>query len=387
MVSEPRFAVRSAIPTRGPWLPLAAATVAVVFVLAAARLILHAEHTTGWGFDFRAYYAAALRLVASGTPYQLETLIGPFRPGPAGLYLYTPAPALLVEPFTWLGPDVAVFAWLVVRMALVVATCLLMPVPRWVKLAALAVAVVSAQFLYDLDLGNVSLIVTFFAVVAWRWLDKPLSGISIAAALTIRPAMGVVWLWWIARRQWTAVAWTVLGFAAVVLASLPFLGVDPWLQYVIVLRHVSDVVGVANNLDLGSTALGLGFPEPVANLFLVGGYALAITAIVFGLRRDREIGFAITLMATLLLSPLLWDHYLTNLIVPGALLAARGRRWGVLLPLLGWLPLELLPIAAICGMFLPFLAQDQGEAALDLARHQTEPVANVDASPSGTAGA
>ena len=68
-----------------------------------------------------------------------------------------------------------------------------------------------------------------------------------------------------------------------------------------------------------------------------------IGALILSLRRDREISYAVTLMATLLLSPLLWDHYLTNLIVPAALLAARGRRLGVLLPLLGWLPLVLLP--------------------------------------------
>src|SRR4051794_21216782 len=87
------------------WVPLALATGGVILVLVAWTTILGAEHTAGWGFDFRAYYDAAQRLVATGSPYQALTLTTPFRPGPAGLYLYTPVAALLVVPLTWVGPD------------------------------------------------------------------------------------------------------------------------------------------------------------------------------------------------------------------------------------------------------------------------------------------
>ena len=58
-------------------------------------------------YDFDAYYDAALRLMATGTPYQAETLDGPFRPGPYGLYLYSPPLALLFVPLTWLGEHAA----------------------------------------------------------------------------------------------------------------------------------------------------------------------------------------------------------------------------------------------------------------------------------------
>jgi hypothetical protein len=278
-------------------------------------------------------------------------------------------------PLTWLGQEGATLTWLLIRLGLLVGACALMPVPRWVKLATLGVSLISSQFLLDLNLGNVSTIVTFFAVVAWRWLDRPVGGLAIAASVTVRPAMGVIWLWWIVRRQWVAVTWTVIGGAAIFLASLPFVGLDPWLQFVTVLRNLSDVNGVLRNLGLGSTALALGLSEPVANLVLIGGYVLAIGAILLSLRRDREISFSVTLMATLLLSPLMWDHYLTNLIVPGALVAARGRRWGVLLPLLGWLPLLLLPAVTIVGMLVPFLAPDRGEASLGLGPDKGDPVA------------
>src|SRR5947208_16918057 len=106
------------VPDLEWWVPLALMIGGGIVVLIGATVILGAQHTAGWGFDFRAYYDAALRFAASGTPYQDETLLGPFQPGPAGLYLYTPVPALLIVPLTWLGPSAATLAWLFIRLGL-----------------------------------------------------------------------------------------------------------------------------------------------------------------------------------------------------------------------------------------------------------------------------
>jgi hypothetical protein len=96
----------------------------------------------------------------------------------------------------------------------------------------------------------------------------------------------------------------------------------------------------------------------VARLALFGGYAAAIAAILLGLRRDREVGFMMTLGASLLLAPLMWDHYLAALVLPAALLAQRGRPIGLLLPLLTWLPAEALPVVALAATYLPLWARD-----------------------------
>src|SRR6266568_648091 len=102
-------------------------------VLAAAAVINLGS--PGWGYDFRAYYDAALRLVASGSPYQPETLAGPFRPGPSGLYLYSPLPALALVPLTALAPVGATVFWEALRIAVLALTCALLPVSRNVRLA------------------------------------------------------------------------------------------------------------------------------------------------------------------------------------------------------------------------------------------------------------
>ena len=104
------------------------------------------------------------------------------------------------------------------------------------------------------------------------------------------------------------------------------------------LRNVSDVTGVFRNFDLGSSVLLLGGPPWAASLALYAGYAIAGGAMLFSLRRDRELSYVVTVMATLLVAPLLWDHYLTMLLLPAAFLASRGRRGRLLLPLLCWAP-------------------------------------------------
>ncbi len=331
----------------------------------------------GWAYDFHAYYDAAVRLVATGTPYQAETLGGPFRPGPFGLYLYSPPLAILFVPMTWLGEQAAVMAWLILRVGVLALTCALMPVSTPIRLASLGVASLSAPFLFDLNLGNVSLIVTFFAVLVWRWLDKPIGAIALAASLTLRPTMAIVCGWWLLRGWWRPVAWTAAAAAVIVLATLPFVGVDRWLEYITVLRNVSNVTGVRSNVDLGSSVLLLQGPAWAATLALYAGYALAAVAVLVSLRRDRELSYVVTVMSSLLLAPLLWDHYLTMLLLPAAFLASRGRPWALALPLLCWLPVMIavwlpqarpfaeavLPYVAIVGLLLPFAARDRGEPA------------------------
>ena len=350
--------------------PLALGLAAFGLLVLSLAISTWIGRSPGWAYDFHAYYDAALRLIASGTPYQAETLGGPFRPGPYGLYLYSPILAALFVPLTWLGEQGAILVWLAVRVAALALTCALMPIPRRLRLATFGVAALSAPVLFDLDLGNVSLLVTFAAVLVWRWLDRPLSGVALAAALVVRPLMALIAGWWLVRGVWRPVAATVAAFGAIVLLSLAWLRLDVWLQWLTVLRNVGDVTGVKANVDLGSAVLLLGGSAGLAQVALYAGYGIAAVAVLLSLRRDRELSYVVTLMATLLVSPLLWDHYLTNLLVPAAFLAARGRWWGLALPLLCWAPTLLValvpstrPVAeallapiAVAGVLLPFLA-------------------------------
>ena len=89
--------------------------------------------------------------------------------------------------------------------------------------------------------------------------------------------------------------------------------------------------------------------NPGRRLAYLLGAGIGVAVIVVASRRDASAGYVATVGASLLLAPLLWAHYLVGLLLPAALLADRGRRWGLLLPLLGWLPEPLLPLVALAA--------------------------------------
>ena len=351
-----------AIPER--WRPLLVAGFLFGAIAWLAYSLYDLAGSTAWGYDYAAYHAAAERLVETGSPYQAHTLAGPFRPGPFGLYLYSPVPAALLVPLTSHSPAGATWLWLALHIVVLGLSCALMPVPVRTRLLVFAVACLSWPVLRDLVLGNVSLLVTFLAVVGWRFLDRPAGAAAIAVSLALRPTMGLLLGWWLIRGRWRPLLWAIGVALLLVLFSLPVVGLRGWLEYMTVLRNLTDFEAVVRNLAFGELFELLGAPAPVVLAATLASYGLAAAAVVLSLRRDRELSYVVTLGATLLLSPLLWDHYLTNLLVPAAFLAGRGRWLGLALPLVCWLPPEsAFSLIAMAGLLLPFLAADRGQPA------------------------
>ena len=162
---------------------------------------------------------------------------------------------------------------------------------------------------------------TFLAVVAWRFVDRPLSALAVALAASLRPTMAIFVVWWLVRRQWRPIAWTVIAGLALVLITLPFVGIAGWNDYLTLLQP-GQLRGGFRNFALGALASRAG-ARVVLQAALFVGYAVAGVAVALS-ARDRDVSFVVTLGATLLLSPLLWDHYMTNLLVAGGFLASRG---------------------------------------------------------------
>ena len=163
-----------------------------------------------FGYDFSAYYDAANRLIATGTPYQPElTLSGPFLAGPKGLYLYSPLPAIVVLPLTGLPFHDAATVYVALQLLAVIAICLLMPVSWTVRFAILAIACLAPPVDQDLNLGNISLLMTLAGVVAWRFMDRPIAAAAITVSAALRPTMALVGGWWLLRGRWRLIGWMV----------------------------------------------------------------------------------------------------------------------------------------------------------------------------------
>ncbi len=340
----------------GAWAGPAAAVAAV----AVAVWLVMVYGSIGWGFDFQSYMLAAERLGRGEPIYLAWMLTGPFRPGPFGLYLYAPPLAVVTLPLTALSSLAATDVWFILHAGLFVAACALMPVPRRTRLLVFAVGALSEPVLTDFLLGNVSLVIMFLAVIGWRWLDRPPGSVALAFAMSLRPTMGIFLAWWIVRRQWRPLAWAFCTGAVLIVASLPFTGTGAYADYLRMLLHLSDMAGVPNNVDLGSTALSLGAGPALAAALVAVGFGVAIGAVAVSLRRDRDVSYMVVFGATLLLSPLLWDHYLVDLLLPTAFLAGRGRTWALGLPLLAWLPGPIAPLLAVAATILPLIAVGDG---------------------------
>jgi hypothetical protein len=312
----------------------------------------------GFAYDFAAYDLAARRL-AAGQPLYPPGIAEAYNAGAyANLYLYAPPLAVALIPLTVLSSAVAADAWFFARIALLVAGCAILPVRREVRIATFGIAALSFPVLYDLNLGNLSIVIFALSALIWRERDRPLASIALAAILTVRYGFAIVLVGWLVRRRFQAIGWTIAAGLVIALATLPIVGVGGWLDYMTNLRSLRDISTGPHNLTLGSTALALGLSADLRPVLVLAGIALSLVTTVFAaLRRDAETALVVSLAAAILFAPFFHPHYLVELLIPAAFLAGRGHWWALALPLLGWLPGELLPLVAIAGMALPLVAR------------------------------
>jgi hypothetical protein len=209
-------------------------------------------------------------------------------------------------------------------------------------------AAVSFPVLLDLNLGNISVVVFALSVFAWRLLDGPLAALIHAALVAIRFPFGAFFVLWLVQRRFRMIVFTIVAGLGLIVASLPIVGLGTYRDYVTILTGLPDISTGLHNFSLKSTALSIGLPAEVAQFGTLAGVLVGVAAIAFaGRRRDADVAFVVTTTASVLTAPFLHPHYLVMLLLPAALLADRGRYWGLVLPLLGWLPSELLPLVVL----------------------------------------
>lgn len=157
------------------------------------------------GVDARAYWAVDL-----AHPYANSGV------GVVSTYLYSPAFAQALAPFTLLPFPVFLALWMAVSVAVLV--WLVRPWP-W------ALAILALPIIYELMVGQVHLFIAAAIVIGFRY-----PGAWVLPILTkITPGMGL--LWFPIRREWRAFA-IALGSTLVVVAVSVLLSPGAWADWI-----------------------------------------------------------------------------------------------------------------------------------------------------------
>jgi Glycosyltransferase family 87 len=287
-------------------------------------------------FDLDVFLRAGDHVLAGQSPYpNPETFAGESN------YVYPPVLALLMMPFSALPEHDAVTLYMLLSIAAIIVAIRLLGVRDWrCYVLALFFPVVHESLRH----GTVGSFLILLLALLWRYRDRTVvAGTAVAFAVVLKLFLWpfVLWLALTRRVRGAAVAVTAgVGLAVASWAAIGFAGLAdyPRLLGLLVDKEADSsfsVVAVGNRLGLP--------PRGADLLALAAGTSLlwlaARTVQSRGRSRFEQDRMSLTLVlaASLALTPILWLHYLSLLVVPIAL--ARPR-----LSPLWFTPFALLPM-------------------------------------------
>ena len=303
--------------------------------------IAMATGTVTLGYDFSFYWKAAWQLLDGQPIYSATQLTTPYAPQGQQGFLYPPPSAAFAIPFAALSSSTWTPGYLVwIAFGLAVAVVTIYAVSRAERLAARFEVLRGAGWLLlvgaflampavltELINGNVHLLL--FALLGVGWLGvrrgdargDAIGGAAVGLAALVKIFPGVVILWFALTRRWRAVGWAFGAALAASVVTLPVTGVQAWLDYPAVLLHMDAPVdptwSVAPTTWL-TAALGFQLARTIVTL---AGLGVVVAA---ARRLDARSGYGVAVLIGLLITPILWSHYLTIATLPLLLGLAGG---------------------------------------------------------------
>lgn len=334
----------------------------VTFAAGVASTVAVAGDTLG--YDFQAYVAAAERLLRAAPLYDPTVDVA----GPFAIYLYPPPFAVAFIPLALFPDALGLWIWIVGCIAMTAAAIALLPVSRDVRWVVLLLAGLDWPVVYAIKLGQVGPLLLLVFAIGWRLLRSDAGvGVVGAAGALIKVQPALVFGWALLTRRPRAFVVGIVVAAAAVAVTLPVVGIAAWVDYVDLLGSISEPVTTPHNMTVGAVMFQAGVSESVANSAQIVGLATALAVWVFAaLRRPAEVSFLTTVVASQLLSPLLWDHYAILLLLPVAWLLQQRHWWAAAIPLATSLPLlAVTPPATYPLLFFVALVAPVAIATVD----------------------
>lgn len=306
----------------------------LTFVVVVGATLAVAGETLG--FDFLAYHQAAVRLLDGQPLYDTSfEATGGF-----GLFYYPPTFAPLILAFGLLPATTAVWAWTAILLGSFALGTAILPVTRTVRWWVVLLAGLSWPFTYAVKLGQVGPILFFLFAIGWRWLDDPIRlGASAALGTAIKLQPAIIFVWAALTRRWTALAVGAVVLGGLAVAATLLAGTGAWSDFFSLVRQVGDPITTPHNFTPGAIAYQLGVSAEIASLIQLACTVIVVGSVVVAARwATAEASYLVAVIASQLLSPILWDHYAMLLLLPVAYLCAAGRWWALLIPLVTAVP-------------------------------------------------
>jgi len=279
--------------------------------------------------DFGYVFLPAANAVRHRTPLYMspDEFVGP----PQVPYAYPPALAIALTPLTFLpqhlrGSFVPGVVFSLVLLASMVGGLLLLGVRDW---RCYPVVLLWPVTLESIEYGAVGPLLVLLVAVGWRFRHRASGGAAIGGAVAVKLFLWPLVLWLGLTRRLAAAATAIAVAGILVLGSWAVVGFDGLVDYPELLRKLVQfeagnsysALAVLETVGLSQTVSRI--LVTLAGIVLLGAaYRAATSASAPSGERDRR-SLTLALAAAIVLTPILWLHYLVLLAVPIALARPR----------------------------------------------------------------
>jgi alpha-1,2-mannosyltransferase len=245
-------------------------------------------------------------------------------------------PAVVVWPFALLAAlpqPVAIAVYFTVCAFAVIAATIFSPTrDRWIPVLVLS----TAFTITGLQLGAISPLLFVGAVFLWKLRGRPLLfGLLTALVIVSKLFLAPLLIWPLLAKRYRAVAWA----SSLTCLLLAFGFITGTLSLPGYLRLLAELA--SHEAGAGFGLIGALRNAGLSPLVAQAG-ALVLAAVVIAgawahhrRRGDERVLYCAGIVCALLLTPVLWSHYLV--LLPAALLALHAeRRWFVALAVVSW---------------------------------------------------
>jgi hypothetical protein len=279
----------------------------------------------GIGFDFSGTLWEPARAVLHGGSIYPEPVRESILVGNPSVY---PPPAILASiPLALLPQAVAAWLWFALLSASVLAALWILGVRDW---RCFVVAATSPVVVQGAVFGNITVLLVLAIAVAWRYRDRTrVVGLAVGAGVAAKLVLWPLVVWLILTKRYRAAAWAVVSAGVLVFGAWMLFGFEGLTDYPALLRELQGVY-VTRSVSLGTVAGGFGgaVSTGVAVCWIAGLVLLGVAAWLARRADGQRRAFALTVLACVVGSPIVWPYYFAFLLVPIAIARPRfGAVW------------------------------------------------------------